>query len=73
MASKSVTLTGTFFAICAVPEFPGATKSELHFGLCLSFHAIVCSLPPDPKIKIFIVVMLCCCCFNKNNYLKEFD
>ena len=46
-----------FSAICAVPEFPGATKSFLHNGLCMIFQANVCSLPPEPKIRMFIVVL----------------
>ena len=41
-------------AIFSVPPFPGEINSFLHLGLCNIFQAKVCSLPPDPKIKIFI-------------------
>ena len=41
MAGKSVTETGTFLAIFAVPEFPGATKRLPHFSLCANFQVVV--------------------------------
>ena len=58
IAGKSVTPIFMFVATCAVPEFPGATNSFLHFGLCAIFQAKVCSLPPEPSIKIFIVTVV---------------
>jgi hypothetical protein len=42
-------------AIADVPEFPGATKRFLQRLLCAIFHAKVCSLPPEPSTKIFMV------------------
>ena len=39
----------------AVPALPGAIKSWLHFGLCANFQAKALSLPPEPRIRIFIV------------------
>jgi hypothetical protein len=38
----------------AVPEFPGATNNASHNGLWAIFQANVCSLPPEPNIKIFM-------------------
>jgi hypothetical protein len=54
IASKSVGLMLTFVAIESVPAFPGATKSLAQNGDCSIFHAKACSLPPDPKSKMFI-------------------
>ena len=46
--SKSI-----FFAIFAVPAFPGIQKSFSHKGdLDIAQHN-ACSLPPDPKTKTF--------------------
>jgi len=42
-------------AISAVPELPGATYKFLHIGLCDIFQAKVCSLPPEPRIKIVML------------------
>ena len=44
----------TLLPIFAVPALPGVIKRLSHDLLCLTFHESVCSLPPDPIIKIFI-------------------
>src|SRR5882672_1235296 len=40
----------------AVPPFPGATNTFCTRGLCASFHAIACSLPPPPMTRSFMSV-----------------
>ena len=52
--SNSMTPILTHSATSAIPAFPGAQYSFSTFGLCASFHAIACSLPPPPTIRIFI-------------------
>ena len=42
-------------AISAIPAFPGATSSLLHFGFCLTAQAIECSRAPLPSIRIFML------------------
>ena len=56
-----------FFPVFSVPEFPGAIKRLLDSLLNFIFSAKACSLPPDPKISIFMVVL----CLGKNNRCLE--
>ena len=51
---ESFTPMAIFSPTSAVPAFPGAMNSLLHFALCAIFHAKACSLPPLPKSSIFI-------------------
>ena len=63
MPSKSVMETSRLVAMDAVPEFPGATNNALHNGLWDTFQAKVCSLPPAPNIKMFMIVFELICFF----------
>ena len=54
MLWKSLTPISKFFAMVAVPEFPGATNSRLQIGLFAIFQANVCSRPPAPNTSTFI-------------------
>ena len=56
--SNSITPIFTHSATSAIPALPGAQYIFSTFGLFASFHAIACSLPPPPTIKIFICVFL---------------
>ena len=47
--------------ICCIPALPGAQVSFVHFGFCLTAHAIECSRPPLPNIKICKKVSLELC------------
>ena len=55
-AGMSVAEIATFSTpfSCAVPAFPGATKTLSTRGDWRTFHAKACSRPPLPIIKIFI-------------------
>src|SRR6266850_3601445 len=52
--SESATFSRPFSR--AVPPLPGATKTFCTFGLCVSFHAMACSRPPDPITRSFMSV-----------------
>ena len=54
MASKSDTAIGKLVPHKAVPALPGAINKLVHNRLWLSFHAKVCSRPPEPIKRIFI-------------------
>ena len=56
--SNSITPMFTHSATSAMPALPGAQYSFSTFGLFASFHAMACSLPPPPTIKIFICMIL---------------
>src|SRR5207253_810131 len=51
---KSVAETAMFFAIWAVPAFPGAQKIRSTDDDCFSFQTNACSRPPPPITRIFI-------------------
>ena len=53
--SNSIAPIGTHSAISPIPALPGAQYIFSTFGLCATFHAIACSLPPLPTINTFIV------------------
>jgi hypothetical protein len=54
----------TFSAQDSVPALPGAMNNFPHKLLWLSFHAIACSLPPEPNKRIFSGFMFTGECFN---------
>ena len=58
-------------AIDAVQEFPGATNNALHNGLWETFQANVCSLPPEPNIKIFMKLFCLICLFFAFDRIKK--
>jgi hypothetical protein len=43
-------------AISLMPALPGATNNLLHKGLSFIFKVKACSLPPEPRINIFIFI-----------------
>jgi hypothetical protein len=55
MAVKSTGDIDKLVPHSAVPAFPGAINSLSHKGLLLILSAKTCSLPPLPRIKIFIL------------------
>ena len=54
--SNSIAVIGTHSAICPIPALPGAQNILSTLLLCAHFHAIACSLPPLPTIRILITV-----------------
>src|SRR6185503_12107434 len=57
-SSSGTAVAATFsrpFSV-AVPPLPGATNTFCTRGLCASFHAIACSLPPLPMTRSFMSV-----------------
>src|SRR5271169_6770016 len=62
-ACTSPTFSGTHSASREIPPLPGAHQIFSTSALCRSFHAIACSRPPPPMIRIFMLFV----CRNKND------
>ena len=53
-----------FSPYCAVPAFQGAINNAEHNSLWLIFQQNACSLPPEPRIRIFKMNFILC--YSKN-------
>ena len=44
-------------AMAAIPALPGATISLSHLGFCNTAQARLCSRPPLPRMRMFMVAL----------------